>query len=133
MAADPWLVSLLVQRGVMSESGLSRTAKMLECRDCKSHVIAGLDADRCAREAVCDPLALSKQGEALALIAGRSTWHLLAGRLEYRDHWRILGYPAGSVNRPVVASHLCHHQIPSDWAAPAPITPLRTHTEGLLF
>jgi hypothetical protein len=118
----------------MSESGLSRKAKMLECRDCRSHVIAGLDADRCAQEAICDPLPLSKHGEALALIAGRNTWHLLSGRLEYRDHWRISGHPAGSESRPVLANHLCHNQIPSDWIAPAPITrPKVTYTEGLPF
>lgn len=84
------------------------------CR-CGQPVIVGLDDDRGAHRARVDPYALGAQGEALALLAGRSTAALFrrAGhwQLRHRDRWQIAGTPAGSPRRfgvaDIVAEHVC--------------------------
>lgn len=95
---------------------MRRQAQRDLCPTCKAPVLAGYDADVAALGVRVDPDALGPQGEALAQLAGRSTYALARrGRhleLGLRDHWQIAGTPAGT-RRPggpqadVVAEHRC--------------------------
>lgn len=93
------------------------------CRTCGQPVIAGPDNDACGIDATCDRTALSRAGELLAVISGRTTYQDDGTRLHRRDRWRI----HTSAPR-VVAEHRCHQPTPSHWTQPAqpkPTTPER--------
>ena len=76
-----WMTSLLVDKGVMSEQGLTRRAKLIPHRPCGLVVLAGLDSDRAALDVWCDLGELTLHGEAMALLEGRRTYELHGGRL----------------------------------------------------
>lgn len=87
-------------------------ARPRKCRHCKAPVLAGLDDELCGFPTTVDPTPLSPIGEALALLAGRTTYRLDKDQqLWRRDRWQIAGQPAGTVDRlfphDVVASHSC--------------------------
>ena len=129
-----WLTSMLVDKGVMSEGGLTRRAKLLAHPPCHFPTLAGLDADRCALDAWCDLGELTLEGEALALLDGRRTYELHGGRLSPRDRWCIPGRPAGRSRWPVLAEHRCHDPIPAAWCIPHRPEPATTTTnEGIPF
>lgn len=95
---------------------MSRYTDVHRCRKCRQPVLVGLDGDLCAWIATVDRTPLSPLGEALALLAGRATYHLRQnGRrlyLDRRDRWQIAGNPAGESERlwpfDVVADHVCN-------------------------
>ena len=127
-----WLTSMLVDKGVMSEGGLTRRAKLIEHRPCNFPTLAGLDADRCALDAWCDLGELTLEGEAMALLDGRRTYELHGGRLSLRDRWNIPGKPANT--RTVFAEHRCHDPIPASWCIPhLPAPPATTTDDGIPF
>lgn len=104
-----WLRAHLEDRGLWDSDGIGRAARAHRCRSCRQYVLAGLDSDRCALPVAADPDPLSARGEAVALIAGRSTYSLrfLSGRLEldHRTHFEIRG---GRTDRmDILAGHLC--------------------------
>lgn len=117
-----WLQRHLEDRGLWDTDGVGRAARARRCRTCRSYVLAGLDADRCALPVAVDPDPLSRLGEAAALIAGRTTYSLRfrSGRLELddRSQYEIRG-DAGreAPRRDVLAGHVCGQ--PSIGAAPA--------------
>lgn len=112
-----WLLAHLEEQGHLV-GGVGRRATIRPCADCRQATVTGLDADRCAHRATCDPNPLTARGEAIALIAGRRTYALrrLFGRLEldHRDHWQIRANPAGHPDNryDVLAEHRCG---PSPW------------------
>lgn len=80
---------------------------------CGDTVITGLDGDRAALVATCDPYPLTQYGEVMALRDARRTYFVLRGELDPRDRWNITGKPADMTT--VVAEHRCGFPIPADW------------------
>lgn len=117
-----WLESMLVGKGVLSEAGLSRNAGIRACRKCRQACLAAIDCD--GLDAWLDPVPIHAAGELLALLDGRRTYSLHAGReVVRRDrHW-IRAYPAGAGQRPAFAAHRCGSPAPAAWTIPA--TPAR--------
>jgi hypothetical protein len=105
---------MLVEKGVLSEAGLSRNAGIRTCRTCKQHCLAGIAIT--GLDTWTDPQQLHTAGELYALLDNRQTFSLYAGRqLVPRDrHW-IKSYPAGHKQRPTFATHTCEQPIPTNW------------------
>lgn len=107
-----WLVTHLVSTGHLTESGVSRRARIRACR-CGKPVLVGLDDDTCAFEVHTDPVPLNPLGEMLARLEHRATFDLRREGggwvLDHRDHRRITARPAGTRPRSdVVREHQCH-------------------------
>lgn len=102
-----WLRRHLVDTGILTESGLSRTARPRRCPRCRAVTVAAIDDN--GLESWADPHPIDAQAEADAALAGIPTWELWAGReLVRRDVYRITGRPAGlDQRRPVLAAHRC--------------------------
>ena len=118
MAFPDWLAQHLVDTGHWDVHGVGRTARGRKCHKCKTFILAGLDADRCASSAYADPTPLSALGEAMALVAGRQTYALRRSangfRLDVRDRWQIASQPAGPGRRfDVIADHVCNDPGPT--------------------
>ena len=105
---------MLVNKGVLSEHGLTRNAEIRTCRTCRTQCLAGIAIT--GIDTWTDPSELHTTGELEALLDGRQTLSLYAGRqLVPRDkHW-IKAYPAGRSQRPTFATHRCGHPIPTNW------------------
>lgn len=113
---EPWLQAMLVDKGVMSESGLTTTARIRLHPPCRIPTLAGLDGPRCALDTWCDLAELNALGEAEAHLAGRRTYWLHGRQLVPRDQWSIPAKPAGAPGSPpVLVEHRCHELIPSHW------------------
>lgn len=124
---QPWMLQMLVTKGVISESGLTRKAKIVRHRKCGILTLAGFDSDLAAMDTWCDLAELSVRGEAGALVAGRCTYEVWVDRLCHRDVWAIKGRPAGSIR--VLASHRCDELIPAEWLLPVrPAVEVQTFT-----
>lgn len=111
MSTPRWLTEHLAKTGALHTDGISRTARVRRCQDCPAWTVVGLDADRAAGPAVADPTPLTRVGEALALLAGRTTYTLrrFGGRLEldHRHRWAIAGDQVGGGDYDVVVEHRC--------------------------
>lgn len=112
-----WLLGHLVATGHLTESGLSRRARIRPCPKCKALILAGLDDDECAFEVAVDPVPLNPLGEALATIERRRTYRLRSegGRyvLDPRGASNITRRPAGSTPRAdVLRTHRCGTEVP---------------------
>jgi hypothetical protein len=98
-----------------------RAATLRLCPRCKAPVIVGLDADRAAINATCDPTPISELGEAYALVQGRATYCFAddQGRkiLWHRYHWNI----KAERQWPVLAAHRCNQPM-TPFAAPLTAT-----------
>lgn len=108
--APSWLLEHLIATGAMDHQGVSRRARIRHCRDCGLAVLAGFDADLCARTVAVDPHPLTALGEAMAHIGGRYTVALHRGardELDARTEGRISHAPAGSGRFDVLAEHRC--------------------------
>lgn len=120
-----WLTDHLIRTGHLTETGLSRRARIRICPTCHQPTLAALDDDTCAFETHCDPHPLNPLGEALALVEGRRTLalHRTAGHweLDRRDHRHITDDPASHRHREdVLRQHRCHTPpIPNDHTAPS--------------
>lgn len=105
-----WLKAQLEDRGLWNGDGINRRAKVRR-HTCGAHVVAGLDDPRCAIPVIADTVPLSALGEALALVAGRSTYALRRGagaaEIDHRSQAHIKGSPAGTAGYDVVAEHRC--------------------------
>ena len=92
---------------------------------CGAAVITGDDNDRAALAATVDPRHLTRGGELLAVIDGRTIYELSSGRLYRRDRWML----RGPCRHPVLAEHRCQERIPDTWRLPpTPPTPPRQET-----
>lgn len=106
-----WLRDHLLRTGHMTETGVSRSAKLRTCR-CGEQVVFGLDDVMCALEVHVDPVPVSPLGEALALIEGRRTLalHREGAKfvLDVRSSSHIVKRPAGAGTREdVLRQHRC--------------------------
>lgn len=123
MKPTDWLLAHLIRAGYLTETGLSRRARLIACSRCKAVVMSGLDADVCAFEVECEPRPLTSVGEAVAWIEGRRTWSLTKARggrfeLDPRDARSIAKTPAGTGQRlDVLAEHVCRVELVSDLGA----------------
>jgi hypothetical protein len=113
----PWLRDTLIERGVLTPSGLTRKWKIRTCRRCHSWILTGLDSHVAALEAQADPIQLNPQGEAQALLDDRATYDADGPALSRRLHWHITRHPAGPRTR-VLAQHRCGSPPPPDWQQP---------------
>lgn len=116
MRSDQHLLAHLIRAGYLTESGLSRRARLRYCQ-CGLIVMAGLDGEVCAFEAECDPRPLTALGEAAAYLAGLRTWSLRNGRGRFelypRNAAEITRHPAGTRARcDVLAEHRCGVRLP---------------------
>lgn len=95
----------------------SRGATLRLCPRCKTPVIVGLDDNRAAINAWCDPTPITELGEAFALVQGRSTYDLTNGdgrkELWHRYAWNI----RAARRHPVLAAHRCNSPM-APFAAP---------------
>lgn len=116
-----WLKRALIGKGVLTEQGMTRRAKVMRCRACGVPTMAGFDSTVAAMDAWCDLTPLSAQGEVWALLSDRRTYALHGVdrlELERRDQWSITGHPAGSPSAPpVLASHRCGEPVPRAYEA----------------
>lgn len=109
-----WLTTMLIDKGVMSESGLTRNAGIRTCRTCHQHCLAGIDIN--GRDTWLEPQPLHPAGELQALLDCRRTFNLYAGKqLMPRDRHLMAAYPAGHKHRPTFATHTCGQPIPTTW------------------
>lgn len=112
---------------------MSRHATLAPCPHCRHPTLVGPDDDTAALTIRADPNPLTTQGEATALLAGRTTYTLrtLAGKptLTRRDHWTIAARPADTIH--VVADHSCDSSSIHDRAKiPMPPPESRQETQG---
>lgn len=95
----PSLKEHLIRAGHLTETGLTRRARLRPCRRCGADTLVGLDADQCAFERHVDPEPLSALGEVLAVLEGRKTFNLARQGVGYVLHPRpsryIAANPAG--------------------------------------
>lgn len=82
------------------------------CRACRADILRGLNDHWCAWSIDVDPTPLSALGEALAILAGRSTvacetWGESGARFTRRGRHQITSRPAGTFRGDVYATHLC--------------------------
>lgn len=122
----PWLTELLTAKGILSEQGLTRTARIRTHKPCHMPCLAGIDDN--GLDTWCDLAELHPHGEAHALLEDRWTYDLAGTQLCHRNAGRITWQPAATPGgRPVFAQHHCHDPIPATWTVPPqPATPHRT-------
>lgn len=106
---NPQLAAILKTQGHMSSRGTTRRATTQPCPHCHQPTITGLDADRCAITARCNPNPLTPLQEAHALLNKQQTWTLTtrAGRpqLDPRHQWNRPSKPANT--HTVLTEHKC--------------------------
>lgn len=95
-------------RHTASLTRITRKANEVECPTCGQPVLAGLDADRMAREAVINPTPITPAIELTEWAAGRPTYTYspLRGEIDYRDHGSLTPRPD------VHATHTCPKEDP---------------------
>ncbi|MBA9003752.1 hypothetical protein [Thermomonospora cellulosilytica] len=97
----------------------SRAATLRLCRKCRAPVIVGLDADRAARTAYCDPTPLTELGEAVAVMQNRRTYDLMSGPSRKELSPREADHIRKPRLYPVLAEHKCGAPLAA-FAVPAP-------------
>lgn len=111
-----WLRRHLDETGV-TVAGYGRRARVTSCPRCHAAVLRGLTEEPCSVLATADLAPLSNLGEAMALLADRTTYDLAyrGGRLELdiRDHDHIAGSPPEGpdwwrARGDVLAGHRCN-------------------------
>ena len=110
---------------------MTRRAADTICAPCWTYTLAGIDADVAGLPVAVDNFPLSRQGELLAVVAGRAVYALdIRGELHRRDRW-ALRRPS---KEPVLAEHRCGQPLPAAWLAPATPRPRpSTSDEGMPF
>ena len=93
----------LIDTGVITQRGLTRTARYRHCpHGCGLVLLASQDM---GHEIWCDPFPLTAKGELDALLDGRATYTRVLGELAHRDAMRIAFRDAN--NDDVYAEHQC--------------------------
>lgn len=109
-----WLQRHLETIGAANTDGVARKARATRCRRCGAPILAGLDADICGWPARVDPAPLTAQGEAAAILTGRTTYRLNGTHshieIDRREDFNIRGTPP-SDECIVVAEHACGKQL----------------------
>ena len=113
-SSSRWITSMLMDKGVLSEAGLTRNAGIRTCRTCQTNCLAGIDIN--GLDTWLHPQQLHPAGELHAILDNRQTYNLYAGsQLIPRDRHLIAAYPAGHEQRPTFAAHRCDQPIPTSW------------------
>lgn len=113
----PSLRDWLVQTGRLNDSGFHEKASAGYCRQCWAFVWRAL-ADG-SMPATVDGTPLTREAEAIALIAGRATYDMVwRGKngyvLDVRNAEKIKAYPAHSTpGRDVMVDHICGQELPA--------------------
>jgi len=120
-----WITQMLIDKGIVSEGGLTRKARIQTHRPCRMPCLAAIDD--LGLDTWCDLAELTPQGELDSLLEGRHTWHLHAGTdLCHRGRMRIAWSSAGDRSLPVFAEHRCDQPIGRERSMPAePPAPVR--------
>lgn len=92
---------------------IRRRATLAVCRTCGAPILAGHDDDGLLTRT--DPTPLTRTGELLAHLAGRTCWSVEGGELVRRDRWRIR-----SPRPHVVPEHRCGDPMPPTTRLPSP-------------
>lgn len=130
-----WLKHLLLEAGHLTSDGATRAAHATRCRRCNAPIVIGLDHERTALTARCDPQPLNPEGEYRALLAGRTTytitWRYSRYELDNREPEHITAHPAGHPDNrfDVLATHTCRQPIPTQHQATAHAGGPRHHLE----
>jgi hypothetical protein len=112
-----WLAQALRDKGILTDQGLTRTARIRTCPTCHVPTLAGIDDT--GLDTWNDLAELHATGEAHALLDHRRTHWIHAGQLVHRDQWTIRARPAGHPTSPtVLPEHRCHQPIPATWCTP---------------
>ncbi len=113
----PRVQAHLITQGVLTETGLTRTARPRRCPRCRAVVLACIDTN--GIDAWTDPTPVDPHGELLAILAGRRTWHrtVTGGGLAPRIAPTITAKPADRVT--VHVEHRCGDPTPP----PSPTDP----------
>lgn len=131
MTMEPWLKRMLIQTGRMTESGLTRRAK-IRIHVCGIPCLAGLDDDICAREVWLELQPINTLGEAEAMLEGRYTVEYWPGADKLYPRWpeNITHVPAGTDTRTrQMVEHRCNAPIPASWWDTRETTSKTTATE----
>lgn len=125
MTSQRWLGQYLVDTGRMSIGGFTRKPRLMRCRlgqRCGARVLGALLDEWPHFDTQCEPAALTADGEALAILAGRRTYKLAGNRLNWRESvYQITHWPAGRTGGLaviVLAEHICDQPIPVEWTMP---------------
>lgn len=103
----------LITTGVITESGVSRAAKLRACTHCGHPVIRALDGDVLAFDVSCDPDPIDPLGEVLALAAGRRTYDAIPTKTRLELEPRHPAHITGPHRYPVLAEHRCGQPLPA--------------------
>ncbi len=133
MTMPAHLLRILQAKGVITDRGTFRTARLRRCSACRVPVLAGLDGDVLALDVDVDVVPLSRRGELSALVDGRATYELASGgRLHRRRPRQVVhGSPSGASTTHAV--HQCDRPVPAAWTIPTPPARLATATKEMPF
>lgn len=99
---------------------IHRAVALRLCPRCRAPILTGLDADRAALTARCDPTPLTQFGEAIALITGRTTYDLMPDGDRKTLNPRNEDHIKRPRKYPVIAAHQCGASSLTPFAEPAP-------------
>lgn len=126
---EPRTRAMLVERGVLTEAGLTAVAKYRHCRRCGLLLLA---AHWLGLEAWCDPWPLTPRGELDAVMAGRPTFTRMpiSEGLRPRDAYEIRA--RSPLTHDVHSEHRCGQpqpeiawgRVPAPKPAPDPNAPI---------
>jgi Tfp pilus assembly protein PilW len=121
MSLPAWLQAQLQDLGHLGADGITRAARMRGCSECGKPILVGLDDDRCAMVAHCDPHEIDAAGEKLAILNGLRTYDLSRGQSSSGSAWQVssrystamAALADGAPQRyAIVAAHRCGVAIP---------------------
>lgn len=109
--------AFLTDIGQWNTDGKSRLARLATCPGCRHPILAGLDADRAAMPATCDPHEIDANGELLALALNIPTYRLaVAFSATGKRGWNLDRRTKFDIECPqdtaIVAAHRCGLAIP---------------------
>lgn len=112
----PPIWAIIAHRGVFEGTPtIRRSLNAGYCR-CGADILAGLDDDVCAFDAIVTPRTIALAGEALAVLTGLPTYRLAhwggVWMLDRRDPARDLAATPAGVGADVLAAHRCGTALP---------------------
>lgn len=97
---------------------MKRRAVVTGCPRCRLAVLAGLDADSAALEALAEILPVTRQAEVIAALTGRPVYNLAADHRLYRRTDAAIKAGHSPHGEPVVVGHICDRPVPAEWYLP---------------
>lgn len=106
---------------------MKRRAVVTGCPRCRLAVLAGLDADTAALEALAEILPVTRQAEVIAALTGRPVYNLSVERRLYRRTDAAIKAGHNPHGEPVVVGHICDRPVPAEWYLPVVSPQPETH------